>query len=69
MIRSERSAVNDVLKKYCPIAKDSDFIDIVEWVNGEGWDVTINDRHFHLTRGELEAINFLTKYLEHGEGI
>lgn len=69
MTRSERPTVNDDLNKYCPIAKANDFIEITEQSNGEGWDVTINDRHFHLTRGELEAINFLTKFLEHGEGI
>lgn len=69
MIRSERPTVSDDLKKYCHLSKDSDFIEITEWSNGEGWDVTINDRHFHLTYGELEAINFLTKFLEHGEGI
>jgi hypothetical protein len=69
MTRSERPTVSDDLNKYCPIAKVNDFIEITEWSNGEGWDVTINDRHFHLTHGELEAINFLTKFLEYGEGI
>ena len=69
MTRSERPAVSDDLKKYCCLAKDNDFIEITEWSNGEGWDVTINDRHFHLTHGELEAINFLTKFLEYGERI
>lgn len=69
MTRSERPTISDDLVKYCPIAKTNDFIEIVEWSNGEGWDVTINNRHFHLTRGELVAINFLTKFLEYGEGI
>lgn len=69
MTRSERATISDDLKKYCCLAKTNDFIEITEWSNGEGWDVTINDRHFHLTRGELVAINFLTKFLEYGEGI
>lgn len=69
MTRSERPTVSDDLKKYCCLAKDNDFIEITEWSNGEGWDVTINDRYFHLTHGELEAINFLTKFLEYGERI
>lgn len=69
MTRSERSTVSDDLKKYCHLSKDDDFIEITEWSNGEGWDITINDRHFHLTYGELDAINFLIKYLEYGKGI
>ncbi len=69
MTRSERPTISDDLKKYCCLAKTNDFIEITEWSNGEGWDITINDRHSHLTRGELEAINFLTKFLEYGEGI
>lgn len=69
MTRSERSTVSDDLKKYCCLAKDNDFIEITEWSNGEGWDITINDRHFHLTYGELNAINFLIKYLEYGERV
>lgn len=69
MTRSERPTVSDDLKKYYHLSKDGDFIEITEWSNGEGWDITINDRHFHLTYGELDAINFLIKYLEYGEGV
>lgn len=69
MTRSERPTVSDDLKKYCCLAKDNDFIEITEWTNGEGWDITINDRYFHLTYGELDAINFLIKYLEYGERV
>lgn len=69
MTRSERPTISDDLKKYCHLSKDGDFIEITEWSNGEGWDITINDRHFHLTYGELDAINFLIKYLEYGERV
>ena len=61
---SNRKSVNDKLRKYCHLAKDSDFIEVTEWVNGEGWDITINDRVISLTYGELEAINYLTKALD-----
>lgn len=60
----KRKSVNDKLRKYCHLAKDSDFIEVTEWVNGEGWDITINDRVISLTYGELEAINYLTKALD-----
>lgn len=67
METNDRKSVNDKLSKYCPIASRDSFIEITEWTNGEGWDVTIDDRHFHLSYGELDAINYLTKHLEYGE--
>lgn len=45
--------------------KDSDFIEITEWHNGEGWDIAINERIISLTWGQLEAINYLIKSLEY----
>ena len=38
-----RKSVTDSLKKYDCLAKDSDFIEVTEWYNGEGWDISIND--------------------------
>lgn len=61
----ERKAVSDELKKYDHLAKDSDFIEITEWHNGEGWDIAINERIISLTWGQLEAINYLIKSLEY----
>ena len=60
----ERKAVNDSLKKYDPLAKDSDFIEVTEWANGEGWDISLNDKLISLTYGQLEAIKYLVKALE-----
>lgn len=61
----QRKTVYDDLNKYCICAKDHDYIEITEWTNGEGWDVDINgERKISLTHGELEAIQFLVKYLE-----
>lgn len=37
----ERKAVSDELKKYDHLAKDSDFIEVTEWTNGEGWDICL----------------------------
>ncbi len=38
-----KKSVSDDLKKYDHLAKDSDFIEITEWHNGEGWDQRKND--------------------------
>lgn len=60
-----RKSVNDKLRKYDHLAKEDDFIEATEWANGEGWDITINDRVIPLTRGELDAIDYLTKSLDY----
>lgn len=38
---------------------------LLKLLNGEGWDITINDRVIPLTRGELDAIDYLTKGLDY----
>ena len=65
MERVNRKSVNDKLKKYDHLAKDSDFIEVTEWTNGEGWDISINDNIISLTWGQLEAINYLIKVLSY----
>lgn len=47
-------------KTFDYIAKDSDYISVTEWSNGEGWDISLNDKMIGISRGMLEAINFLT---------
>ena len=61
----ERKAVSDELKKYDHLAKDSDFIEVTEWANGEGWDICLNDKVISITFGQLSAINYLTKALDY----
>lgn len=63
----ERKAVSDELKKYDHLAKDSDFIEVTEWANGEGWDISLNDKLISLTYGQLEAIKYLVKALDYNE--
>lgn len=61
-----RKSVSDELKKYDHLAKDSDFIEVTEWTNGEGIDVQIGEKPtISITYGELEAINYLTKSLQY----
>ena len=65
MEKVKRKSVNDNLQKYDYLAKDYEFIEVTEWSNGEGWDISINDKIIQLTVGQLDAINYLTKALEY----
>lgn len=57
-------SVNCFLRNFTH-GKDSDYIIVTEWVNGEGWDITINDKQISLHSGELVAINYLTTMLDY----
>lgn len=63
-----RKSIYDDLKNYDYLAKDNDFIEITEWTNGEGYDISIGRNNlsklFNLTIGELDAINYLIKTLD-----
>ena len=59
-----KKSVSENLDKFSPIFKKTDFIEVTEWHNGEGWDIYINDTHISLTSGQLDAINYLTKSLD-----
>jgi hypothetical protein len=41
------------------MAKPDDMVEVCEWTNGEGWDITVADKMFQLTMGELQAIQVL----------
>ena len=63
----DRPAIFAELKQFCHLAKQHDFIEVTEWKNGEGWDVTINstiEQHITLTYGQFDAIKKLIKQLE-----
>ena len=51
--------ITDSLKKYTYSGKDSDYITLTEWTNGEGYDIDINGKLITLSDSELEAINYL----------
>lgn len=57
--------ITDNLKKYTYSGKDSDYITITEWANGEGYDIDINGKLITLSDDELEAINYLTLTLRY----
>lgn len=56
------------LAQFCHLCNKDDFIIVTQWINGEGFDITIerkNDKQqFSLTDGDIAAINFLTKAME-----
>ena len=57
--------ITDNLKKYTYSGKDSDYITLTEWANGEGYDFDINGKLITLSDSELEAINYLTLALRY----
>lgn len=65
-----RKSITDKLNIYDYLSeKDSDFIEITEWTNGEGVDINIgsnNETKFiSITYGELDAINYLVNTLRY----
>jgi hypothetical protein len=60
-----RKSISDDLHKYDYLAKEHSFIEVTEWANGEGWDITIDDRVISLTYGQLDAIKYLTLALQY----
>lgn len=56
------------LKPYDYFSKPDDFIEVCEWANGEGFDVTIqtsaSEQRFSVTWGQWEAIQALVVYKE-----
>ena len=65
---ASRKSVHDDLKKYDYLSKDSGYIEVTEWANGEGIDVTIESgstKLISLTYGELDAINHLQNALRY----
>lgn len=57
--------ITDSLKKYTYSGKDSDYITLTEWANGEGYDIDINGKLITLSDSELEAINYLILVLRY----
>ena len=57
--------ITDSLKKYTYSGKESDYITLTEWANGEGYDIDINGKLITISDSELEAINYLTLALRY----
>jgi hypothetical protein len=60
----DRKSIKAKLNDFCYLNKPDSFIEITEWANGDGFDITINDKITSFTRGELDAIKLLVKKLK-----
>jgi len=62
---NERTSVKDDLRKYDHLANKDSIIQVTQWTNGEGWDISIDDEPvISLTWGQLDAINYLTNTIQ-----
>lgn len=60
-----RPAKTTDLKPYCHHSKDDDYMEVTEWVNGEGFDVNVSDKErISLTYGQWECLQVLVNYKE-----
>jgi len=60
----DRKSVNADLNDFCYLAKPHDFIEVTNWSNLDGYDITIGEKQITLTVGELDAIKALVKKLD-----
>ena len=60
---SKRKTISDELTNYDYLAKDHDFIQVTEWSNGEGFDITINEQIYSFTEGQINAMFHLKNHL------
>lgn len=62
----QRRAVFSELKHYCYFSGDSDYMEVTEWSNGEGYDIVINRKSsvekFSLTHGEWKLLQVLINW-------
>ena len=65
MEKNNLKSITDSLNKYSFGSKDSDYITVTQWANGEGWDIDINGKLIQLHEDELDAINYLVKVLRY----
>jgi hypothetical protein len=58
----ERKSRFAELRPYDAFAKKDDFMEVCEWHNGEGFDVTMNDRVSSFTWGQWDCLQALVAY-------
>lgn len=62
---NKRTSIKDDLRKYDHLANKDSIIQVTQWANGEGWDISINDEPvISLTWGQLDAINYLVNTIQ-----
>lgn len=62
----KRRSISAELKPYCRFAKDHQYMEVTEWINGEGFDITIDrsngQQKFSLYNGEWQLLQVLMNY-------
>lgn len=62
---NERTSIKDDLRKYDHLANKDSIIQVTQWANGDGWDISIDDEPvISLTWGQLDAINYLVNTIQ-----
>ena len=60
---SKRKAVFSEIKGYCIHAGDNNYMEVTQWSNGEGYDISIDRKNggekFSLTFGEFDLLTVL----------
>lgn len=63
---NQRTSVKDDLRKYDHLANKDSIIQVTQWANGDGWDISIDDEPvISLTWGQLDAINYLVNTIQY----
>lgn len=63
-----RKSVMADLVDFCIFGRSDDYVEVTEWANGEGYDVSMltvtGEKTFSLTHGEFDALKTLVKHLQ-----
>lgn len=63
----KRKTVFTELGEWCYLSDDTDYIEVTDWANGDGFDVNVNsknmDQMFHMTHGQFKAFKKIYKKL------
>lgn len=66
---NQRKTVFEDLKVFDPGAPSNSFIEVTEWTNGDGVDITISrgehEKVIGLSHDEIEAINYLIQSIRY----
>lgn len=68
MEKYKRKAIFSYLKDFCHLSDENSYMEVTEWKNGEGFDISIFDamenRIFSMTYGQFDLLKKMVKKLE-----
>ena len=62
----QRKSIFSEIDDYCHLSKESDFIEVTEWSNGDGFDINIysgGDKTIPITNGQWDLLKKMVKQL------